>query len=208
MPFRLILPASRQRLATPAMSGDVEALRKDYGRASRLLIEVGLTLVAVLGALVLAAGLTGATSGLAWVGVATAVVGALLFGGAVAGLVPFARSGSVLSRALARALQDRHGGRRQRGAGDALSARLHVFEPYLFWRIAVAALALLGAIMFLSIGGRALATDAVGTGVGMLAAGALLAIEGVVLFIATTRINVAHSLRDPIQHRLLGRPGE
>ncbi|MFF2270868.1 hypothetical protein ACFVTX_01240 [Agromyces sp. NPDC058136] len=206
MAFRLVLDDSRPLLdhdvpSSPGpLSRQIAALRADYGRASRLLLGTAAALVLGI-AIFVVCGLVGA------IGLASpfAVIAALLFIAIGAGaswlLISLHRSGRRLSIALADRLTAAHEG--GDSLGDVILARTFVFEPFVFWRIAAASIALLfgimlGSMAFAPTEGDAAVRIAVG------AIGVLLIVVGCGVFGGVFRVNRAHARRDPVQRRILG----
>ncbi|MFF2276654.1 hypothetical protein [Agromyces sp. NPDC058126] len=206
MAFRLVLDDSRPLLdddstdSTAPLRRQVDVLRADYGRASRLLLGIAATIVLVVvifivTGLIVAVGLENAF----------AVVFALPFAaiGAAAAwlLVELHRSGRRLSIALADRLTVVHEG--GDSIGDVILARTFVFEPFVFWRIAASSLALLFGIM---LGSMAFAPTPGDTAIRIAvgAIGALLIVVGCGVFGGVFRVNRAHARRDPVQRRILG----
>ncbi|MWB98272.1 hypothetical protein [Agromyces seonyuensis] len=209
MTFRFLLPESRPLVDVDYPDGpgnlpqQTRALRRDYGRASRLFVGIGATLGFGIALLVLGGALDLVATGGALLGVPFGLVG--LGGAVVTGwlLLGLHRSGRRLARALASRYRSTYGPEHRGGLGDAGLARYFVFEPFLFWRIALASITLLGAIMLLSIAGFMPEQSAAGRLLSG-AYGLVLLVAGCGLFGGTFRVNAAHSRRDPVQRRLWG----
>lgn len=206
MAFRLVLDDSRPLIDHDAssspgpLSRQIAGLRADYGRASRLLLGIAATLVLCV-VIVVVCGLVGAL-GLASPFVVIAAPVFLAIGaGASWLLISLHRSGRRLSIALADRLAAAHEG--GTSFGDVVLARTFVFEPFVFWRIAAASLALLFGIM---LGSMALAPTEGGAAIRVAvgAVGVLLIVVGCGVFGGVFRVNRAHARRDPVQRRILG----
>jgi len=205
--FHFVLDASRPLLETQpdaapgSLEQQVATLRRDYGRATRLLVGIGVTLVGML-VLFTTAGVV-ASFGFDSPAIVILLLPLIALAAAVAWvLVRLHRSGRRLSIALAARLRARSEG--GRGWNDAILARTFIFEPFVFWRIAIAALAVLGGVIFVSMVFSPGAARDLALAVAFAAIGMLLLAVGCGVFGGVFRVNLAHSRRDPVQHRILG----
>ncbi|MFF2495036.1 hypothetical protein [Agromyces sp. NPDC058064] len=210
MPFRFVLAASQPLLEQEAADGahslerQIATLRADYGRASRLLIGLGATVVLVV-AIFFVCGLVGAVGFTDPFVAPAALLLVALGAGAVWLLLGLHRSGRRLSIALAQRLSADAEGRGS--IADAVLARTFILEPFILARLVAASLSLLFGVMAASIVFRPVSVAdpvEISLTAAIASIGVLLVLVGCGVFGGVFRIHRAHSRRDPVQRRLLG----